>query len=272
MTLKSIYDDIAKQYGTADLFGSITQSHEIAIQQIQQSSLPENSSCQVLDFGVGNGAFLQKLQHLLPHAFFSGIDVSSQMLKIAQQKLPMKAIEASAVDASQYIDSRSQDLVLAHFINAYMPINQLFEQAALLTKDQGYFSFITTTYESFPKAQHYLAQFISKETLLSRIVGHYYKSVVKNTTVAANKTALFEAFKTHGFTIMAHQRIEIPITLKNINELAQFGIEGTWFLNTLSIRVLPKNFLIQRLKRIFDRIFEFPYQDSHVIDIILAKK
>ena len=57
-----------------------------------------------------------------------------------------------------------------------------------------------------------------------------------------------------------------------IPELAMFGIEGTWFLNSLSVRMLPKNFLIQRMKRVFSKIFTFPYHDTHVIDIILAKK
>ena len=79
-------------------------------------------------------------------------------------------------------------------------------------------------------------------------------------------------FSQHQFEIIAHERLSIPITLNNIDELAHFGIEGTWFLNSLSIRMLPKKFLIQRLKRLFSKIFEFPYQDTHVIDVVLARK
>jgi hypothetical protein len=80
------------------------------------------------------------------------------------------------------------------------------------------------------------------------------------------------AFAEHDFQIIEHHRIRIPITLNTIDELALFGIEGTWFLNSLSIRMLPKNFLLQRMKRVFSKIFTFPYHDTHVIDIILAKK
>ncbi|HAU2114146.1 TPA: methyltransferase, partial [Legionella pneumophila] len=136
----------------------------------------------------------------------------------------------------------------------------------------GHFSLITTTYDSFPVAQQQLANFIAQDTILSRVVGHYYKSIVKNTTVAANLDELLLAFKQHQFNILDHQRIEIPITLNNIDELALFGIEGTWFLNTLSIRMLPKYFLIQRLKRLFSKIFTFPYHDTHIIDVVLARK
>lgn len=272
MTLKAMYNTLAGQYATADCFGSITQSHEGAIAQIKRASLGCRPHYKVLDFGVGDGAFLKKLDQQMLQADFTGIDVSEEMLKRAREALPLTAIEASATEASQFLPHHSQDLVLAHFINAYIPIDELFKQAHLLTRANGYFSLITTTYDSFPVAQQHLANFITKESLLSCIVGHYYKSIVKNTTVAASKDDLVSAFERHQFKIVEHQRISIPITLNNIDELALFGIEGTWFLNSLSIRMLPKNFLIQRLKRLFSRIFTFPYQDTHVIDIILAKK
>jgi hypothetical protein len=162
--------------------------------------------------------------------------------------------------------------MLAHFINAYIPINILFNQANLLTRANGHFSMITTTYDSFPIAQQCLAEFISEDSILSSVVGHYYKSIVKNTTVAASTDELMLAFEQNQFEVIAHERLEIHITLNTIDELALFGIEGTWFLNTLSIRMLPKIFLMQRLKRLFGKIFTFPYHDTHIIDVVLAKK
>ena len=208
----------------------------------------------------------------MPLAEFTGIDVSTDMLKRASEALPLTTIETSATEASKYLPHASQDLVLAHFINAYIPINTLFNEANLLTRPNGHFSIITTTYESFPVAQQQLANFIAQDTLLSSIVGHYYKAIVKNTTVAANEQELLQAFAQHQFHVLKHQRLCIPITLNNIDELALFGIEGTWFLNSLSIRMLPKNFLLQRLKRLFSKIFTFPYQDTHIIDVVLAQK
>jgi len=272
MTLKAMYNNIAGKYDTANQFGSISESHKVAIAQIKAAQLGLKPHYKVLDFGVGDGAFLKKLLKPMPTAEFTGIDVSKEMLKRAQESLHLTTIEASAADASRYLPHHSQDLVLAHFINAYIPIDTLFEQAKLLTRSNGYFSLITTTYDSFPTAQQHLADFISKESILSRIVGHYYKAIVKNTTVAASEDDLKHAFADHGFEIVEHQRLYIPITLNNIDELALFGIEGTWFLNTLTIRMLPKNFLIQRLKVLFNKIFTFPYHDTHIIDVVLARK
>lgn len=272
MSLKAMYNQIANHYAIADRFGAIRDSHQCAIGQIKRAHLGLRPKYKVLDLGVGSGSFLQLLHEDMPQAEFTGIDISSEMLAHAKQLLPLKTIEASATDASNYLPHHSQDLILAHFINAYIPISTLFKQAKILTRANGYFSLITTTYESFPVAQKQLADFIASDSMLSSIVGHYYKAIVKNTTVAAGEEELLQAFATHHFHIVEHQRLHIPVELNNIDELARFGIEGTWFLNSLAIRMLPKNFLLQRLKRLFNRIFTFPYHDTHIIDVVLAKK
>lgn len=272
MSLKAMYNEIADRYETADKFGSISDSHRVAIAQINQEHLGIRPGYKVLDFGVGDGAFLKKLHQQMPSAVFTGIDISPEMLARARKALPLTTIEASAAQAGQFLPHHSQDLVLAHFINAYIPVTTLFNEAALLTRANGHFSIITTTYESFPVAQEHLAKFIAKDKLISKMVGHFYKTMVKNTTVASGYDELMCAFKKHKFEVVQHQRLRIPITLNNIDELAEFGIEGTWFLNSLSLRMLPKSFLIKRLKRLFGKIFTFPYHDTHVIDVVLAKK
>lgn len=272
MSLKVMYNTIADHYATANQFGSISESHAVAIDQIATAHLGQRPHYKVLDLGVGDGGFIQTLQQQMPLAAFTGIDISHDMLNRARAAMPMTAIETSATEASRFLPHHSQDLVLAHFINAYIPVQTLFHQANILTRANGHFSIITTTYDSFPVAQQQLAEFVATDSLLGSIVGHYYKSIVKNTTVAAGENDLLQAFTKHQFEIVDHQRLHIPITLNNIDELALFGIEGTWFLNTLSIRMLPKNFLIQRLKRLFSKIFTFPYQDTHVIDVVLARK
>lgn len=272
MSLKAMYNNIASHYATADRFGSISESHKEAIAQIEQAHLGTRPHYKVLDFGVGTGAFLSKLQTLIPKADFTGIDISTEMLKEARKTLPLTTIETSVAKASHYLPPHSQDLVLAHFINAFIPIHTLFKEADILTRSNGYFSLIATTYESFPEAQEKLANFIAEGTLVSSVVGHYYKAMVKNTTVASGLNELLHCFEDHNFKVVEHKRLYIPILINDMEELTKFGIEGTWFLNSVSVRMLPKNFLMERLKRLFSKIFTFPYRDTHIIDIILAKK
>jgi ubiquinone/menaquinone biosynthesis C-methylase UbiE len=272
MTLKAMYNHIADHYDFADQFGSISQSHQCAMNQLNRLSLLNTQVKHILDMGVGDGAFLKKLYHAMPKASYTGIDVSAGMLKLAESELPLRAIETSATQATDYVSARSQDLVLAHFINAYVPTDALFAQASQISQLGGHFSFITTTYDAFPVAQNMLTEFICKKTFLSRIVGHYYQSVIQKTTVATNQNDLLQAFSRHHFKIIDHQRLEIPIELNNIEALAQFGIEGTWFLNTLSIKILPKVILVAYLKHLFKNIFQFPYRDKHIIDVVLAER
>lgn len=145
MTLKAMYNNIADRYSVANRFGSISESHQCAIEQIKSAHLGYNQSkFRVLDLGVGNGAFLQALKEHLPNASFTGIDLSTEMLALAQRALRLKAIEANATEASHFLPHHSQDLVLAHFINAYIPINHLFNQAKILTRANGHFSFLTS--------------------------------------------------------------------------------------------------------------------------------
>lgn len=272
MSVKAIYNTIASQYANADCFGGISKSHNCAINQIKNSDIGEIQHAKILDLGVGDGAFLRKIHPLFPTAELTGIDVSAEMLKCASKDLTLNTIETSAAEASRYLPLYSQDLVLAHFINAYVPINILFKQAQLLTRPNGYFSVITTTYESFQVTQQHLANFIARESILSSIVGHYYKAIVKNTTVASGEEELLQTFHNHNFEIVEHQRLRIPVSFNNIDELAFFGIEGAWFLNCVAFGILPRSFLLNRLKKISNKIPVFPYEDTHVIDIVLAKK
>jgi SAM-dependent methyltransferase len=267
-----MYNKPLDYYTIANQFGSISKSHNIAIEQIKCEQLNRRRECKILDLGVGKGIFLKELQPYIRDAMLTGIDISREKLTLAKKILPLTTLEISATNASLHLPHCSQDLILAHFINAYIPLHVLFSEASILTRLDGYFSLITTTYESFPSAQQQLASFIAENTLVSSVVGHYYKAMVKNTTVSSGLDELLHAFDKHHFSVLHHQRLHIPITLNNIDELALFGIEGTWFLNSISMRMLPKNFLIGRLKRLFSKIFTFPYHDTHIIDIVLAKK
>src|SRR3990167_404249 len=275
MSLKAMYNKIAGSYKTADLFGSITESHACALKQILASGQAKHKNLHILDLGVGDAAFIKKLAPYFPKGIYTGIDISVNMLATAKENFPqLITIEGSSANASNNIPSHTQDLVVAHFLNAYLPMHDLFNEVNLLLAPYGFFSYITTTYDSFPVAQQSLAKFIDSRSLLAQVVGHYYKSIVKNTMVVANLTSLLKAFNDHNFDIINHQRLELPILLHNINELEHFGVEGTWFLNAMDInvRLLPKALVMRKMRQLLAKIITFPYKDTHVIDVVLAKK
>jgi ubiquinone/menaquinone biosynthesis C-methylase UbiE len=271
--IASYYDSMGESYSTADIFGSLTQSREIALKQIQQSELFKHPHhYRILDLGVGDGSFLQLMKQIVPNAELSGIDVSKEMLRIAKSRVDFHDIHCSAADADKHLPIHSQDLVIAHFISAYVPIQTLFHQAKIMSKAEGVFSFITSTYESFPESQTQIAKFVAQDSLLGNLVGHYYKTILSKTPVASGIEEIQKLCEQFNFKILEHQRIHIPIFFENVEKLAEFGIDGSWFLNTLPQTPFTKEFIIERIKRFVVKIFEFPYHDDHIIDVILLKK
>jgi hypothetical protein len=228
--------------------------------------------CKVIDLSVGDGGFLMALKQAIPRAECTGIDVSAEKLRRARESLPLTAIETCATEVIHYFPPHSQDLVLAHFINAYISTHSLLNCARLLTRASGYFSLITTTYDSFAATQQHLAAFINQGSRWSSVVGHYYKSLIKNNTVAASEEQLLASLAQYEFKLSHYQRLEIPLVFHNLDELALFVLESTWFLNSMSVRVMPKQLLLQRVKRLFTQLFTFPYRDMHVINVLLAQK
>ena len=271
----SKYDSVAEHYNVADCFGSLKKSHDCALEQLKREQIGQNrQQFKILDLGVGDGAFLKSVKRLIPQAELTGIDLSKEMLKKAKTSLDFHDIQGDSQHADKYLPIHTQDLVIAHFINAYMPIQTLIHQAKLMSKANGYFSYITSTYESFPISQTQLAKFVAQDTFLSSIIGHYYKKIIENTPVASGIEEILQQMQHFGFQIVSHQRLSIPIYFSSIDDAIEFGIKGSWFLNTLTTgpSALPKKFLIERMKRLFNKIFTFPYSDEHIIDVILAKK
>ena len=66
----------------------------------------------ILVLGVSDGAFLQKLQQQMPRAEMVGIDVSSEMLTHARERLPsLVTIEACATAADRYLSASPNSLM-----------------------------------------------------------------------------------------------------------------------------------------------------------------
>ena len=65
----------------------------------------------------------------------------------------------------------------------------------------------------------------------------------------------------------------MPLYFKDDEQLYGFSIDGGWFLNVLFVfKFLPRALFKFLYKNYANQIFDYPIQDKHIIDIVLAKK
>ncbi len=223
---------------------------QAAIVQIQSLGLQYRTPCKVVDLSAGDHRYLPLVRELIPAAEYTCIDLSSQ------HGLPQS----------------SHDLVLAHALSTTISIHSLLHYAHSLTHATGYLSLITTTYDSFPVTQQYLAELINQGSLWSSRVGHFCKSLIHQTAVAVSKENLLCSLAHYDWQLCTHQRFEIPLVFDNLDELAEFLLESTWFFNRLSVKMRPKHFMLPRIKRLCSKLVTFPYRDTQIIDVVLAKR
>jgi SAM-dependent methyltransferase len=77
----------------------------------------------------------------------TGLDVSTAMLRRAADRVPLTAVLGSAEQAASHLPAGAFDLVLAHFILAYVRPQVLLEQVRLLLAPAGVLSLTATTTE-----------------------------------------------------------------------------------------------------------------------------
>lgn len=274
MSLKKIYNNVAHSYRIADRFGALSTSHDCAMRQLEHISHPFDHASKILDLGVGDGLFLQRLQKENPKAEYTGIDISQNMLNIAAHNCPgLNTIEASTVEASRFLTRHSQDLILAHFIGAYIPLDALLTQVDTLAKSNGYLSLITSTHESFPVMKENFSKFVSnKKSLIAYIAQHYYETALKKTTVVSSEQELLNILQEHNFEVIEHQHCRLSLTLNSVNEFIEFGFNAGWLVNGLAVGCIPASVVRKFIVPLVNKIYSFPYHDTHSIAIVLARK
>jgi hypothetical protein len=273
MSVNYIPQHVSPYRPNSDYFNSINQSHTSAISQLMKiGSLANSMRANILDLNVGEAKFLTKLAPNLYNPSLAGIDVSTSMLRRAAANVDLKTIKGLSTNASLLVDVCSQDLVVAHFMYAYIPVSNIIEETAVMIKNNGLISYIATNDQSFPEVQKHLNEFIKQPSLMSNVLSHYYQNDNTNKTESQSLNPLSASIKQYKFKIAAHQRLHIPLTLYNAEELALFAMDNTWFLNAPNPNKMTKPFLLQKVKRLFQNIFTFPYHDTHIIDVVLAQK
>lgn len=272
--LAKSYNKIALDYDhNSDAFNLLTSSRFSALQEIEQQLQRSDQPTAIIDLGIGSGVFLTQLQEKLKNTDLTGVDISKQMLTIAKSRLRnLRTIRAAVDNIDSYLQGATFDLIIAHFILAYVDITTLLTKCNGMIKEHGLISIVTTTHESFPHFRNHIHKKIATRSSTSRIIQDIYNTAMQKTLIPKSYAVIQQKAEDFGFTILNRKKISTDIFFVNATGMADFAVKGGWLLNALDYPFLPTKLSYKIVKNYFNRNFEFPWKDKHIVESVLLKK
>lgn len=252
-TIKQMYDEIIAQNYQLDKFGLLSESREIIINQIKKYSLDLKVNS-IFDFALGTGDTLLILKDIFPDANLYGIDISQKMLDIAKDRMEVTTFHDDVRNVENYHKSNSIDLILIHFLLAYVEPEIVISAASKLLKQGGVCSIATSTYDSFQKLQTLASQFLSQEQIK-------LKAKVPDNPDTLDKMLAMLELKSLDTYILKKK-----VVFDNFEELYKWGMNSGWLTQYFCEL---NNDTIQAVSDISGL---FPLEDEFQAIITLAQK
>jgi len=118
--IKKYYDDLARSYDSNRFENSYGQYIDLQERSFLKAFLPLKSSSNILDLGCGTGRFLNLANY--------GVDISSNMIEIAQSKFPKIRFKEGSVSNIPFENNHFDAIYSLHVI---MHLNQEITQSFL---------------------------------------------------------------------------------------------------------------------------------------------
>lgn len=271
MTRTDLHDRVARTYNSET--GLIAAKNRTVLASLRQRWAGRISPLRVADLGVGDGALLEALHTALsgqdgPPLQMSGLDISPAMLARAAQRVPMIPVQSCASRAADHLPVRSFDLVLAHFILAYVRRRILLRQAARLLTPGGVLSLATSTNEGAAPLLEQIAQhFRPSRNPVRRAIAHATDHAFARSSVPATGEDLIADAAACGLRLLRRDTLRHPIVFTTADEAYRFAIEEGWCVNVLAVPGIPPG-LGQRLTRAGLRLFRYPFTFTQVIEMM----
>jgi len=251
--IEKMYDEIIAKDYDHDEFQLLSESRNLAIKQIEkQASMVQVDT--VLDLALGTGEILLAIKNIFPNAKFYGIDISQNMIAIAKQKMEINTFHDDAQNIGQYVQANSFNLLIIHYILAYVDPEIIISEAVGLLQPGGLCSLATSTYDSFHTLQKLASKFMSPEALRAKA------------NVPENSDDLKELLKMAGLEIIENILFKQQLEFSDLNQLYNWGMSSSWLTQYFSSFTKEQWEMISAIPNIF------PIKDEFQSRIILAKK
>lgn len=253
MNIGHLYDQTVAPHYDRDEFGLLSGARSLALEQIA-AHLPPGDVSAVLDLAAGTGESLVALKSLYPEAALHGIDLSDQMLALAQTKLAFHAIHDDVAHAGRHFTAASIDLIVMHFLTTFIDGDAVAADTARLLKPGGCYSIVSTTYDAFSRI-HELGLKVVPEDFIRDVA-----------PAPLNGEAVAAYLRNAGLEVVAIAEFEKTLHFADFPSLYDFGLKSGFFTHILA-------------KTDADRVAEFarlagafPMEDRYKAAIVLARK
>lgn len=268
MKLERLYNNIAKTYNQKSSAHVLSESNNAAFGLISNSGLPLHA---ILSLGVGDGLSLLPYKHAYPEAHLYGLDVSEKMLEKAKARLACEVFHGDIAQASSIIKKNDFDLILAHFVTAYVPLHTTLEQCKRLLGSSGLVSIVTNTMQSFPIMQGVLNKLNRSPRIFNKLISHHIARALKTVYVPKDLNDLESTLIAQGFKIEALQLMEIKIKLEHAADVFEFFIEGSWCASGIVHPLIPSAFFNKIIRRLINEHLTFPFEDTMYVALGLGQ-
>jgi SAM-dependent methyltransferase len=244
---RRVHDAVARGYDSAG--GIIGAKNGVFAEAVAGRWGGRARPLRVVDLGVGDGAALASLAGLDIALEMTGVDVSVAMLRRASERVRLRTVHAPAQDALRHLPARVADLVVAHFILAYVPCEAVARQAAGLLAPGGVLSLATTTEEGgAPFHERLDRHFLSSRNPARRHIGRLAQAVL---------------------AVLSRRTLRLPVVFRDASEAYRFGIEEGWAANFLAGSGLPLP-VAKAVAWAGLRLCDYPFEVTQVIEIVEA--
>lgn len=260
------HDAVAAGYNSGS--GIIAEKNRAVAAHLGERLRQRAGPVAVADLGVGDGGMLAQLATLGLPMTMTGLDVSSAMLQRAAARLPLTTVQAPAQRAAEVLPSGAFDLVLAHFIMAYVDRRTLLEQARTLLAPGGVLSLVTTTEEGGGPFFDGLDRFfLRSRNPVKRLIGWVCQRAIAQSHVPKSFGSLEADVQAAGLVVLRRETMLQHVTFEDPAAAYRFGIEEGWAANFLTLPGVPVR-AAQAVARWGTRQAVYPFSFTHVIEML----
>lgn len=263
---RRVHDAVAAGYNSGS--GIIAEKNRQVATYLAQRLGQRTGPLAVADLGVGDGAMLAQLAALGWPMTMTGLDISPAMLRLAAARVPLTTVHAPAQRAREVLPAGAFDLLLAHFILAYVDRRTLLEQARELLAPGGVLSLVSTTEEGgSPFYEGLERHFRSARHPLKRALAWVCDRALAQSHVPVCFADLEADIAAAGLVILRRETMREHITFDSAAAAYRFGIEEGWAANFLAMPLVPVR-AAQAFARWGTRQADYPFSFTHVIEIL----